>query len=179
SLSTFSSSPPILKKIDFADMDEIIEKEEEVNSSELPSLEATTTATMRYPLNPLLFHPGVFPPAPVFFPPPITVEDLKYREPLLAPNQAYYRSNRPKKTYICQFCHRDFTKSYNLTIHVRTHTDERPYLCDFCGKRFRRQDHLRDHRFVHSKVKPFTCDICNEGYCQAKTMRAHRNRHFE
>ncbi|CAJ0583392.1 unnamed protein product, partial [Mesorhabditis spiculigera] len=144
-------------KFDFARLATTIENEVKVKTDALASpIESTTS-------------------------PQLTIPTAPFQRPwfMLPGKRTGGRTTRPKKEFICKYCHRQFTKSYNLLIHERTHTDERPYPCEQCGKAFRRQDHLRDHRFIHSKDKPFKCEICGKGFCQSRTLAQHRFGHSQ
>ncbi|XP_022223123.1 zinc finger protein 569-like [Drosophila obscura] len=60
-----------------------------------------------------------------------------------SPNRCYY---------VCEFCAKEFFKTYDLIRHRRSHTKEKPYPCHRCLKRFSTQTKLNEHRKrMHSK----------------------------
>lgn len=71
--------------------------------------------------------------------------------------------NRPSKTpvherpYACpvENCDRRFSRSDELTRHIRIHTGQKPFQCRICMRSFSRSDHLTTHIRTHTGEKPF------------------------
>uniref|UniRef100_A0A1Q3G0E0 Putative c2h2-type zn-finger protein n=1 Tax=Culex tarsalis TaxID=7177 RepID=A0A1Q3G0E0_CULTA len=49
------------------------------------------------------------------------------------------------KKHFCPYCGKAFAQSFNLKLHVNTHTGERPYKCELCPKSFTQRSNLNVH----------------------------------
>ncbi|KAA0707744.1 hypothetical protein E1301_Tti010497 [Triplophysa tibetana] len=77
--------------------------------------------------------------------------------------------------YFCVVCHRRFSSSGLLKIHLRIHSGEKPYHCSFCGKNFRQSSHLNTHVRIHTGERPHICQNCGRTFIDSSA----RNRHFK
>ncbi|XP_021930945.1 zinc finger protein 665-like isoform X2 [Zootermopsis nevadensis] len=88
-----------------------------------------------------------------------------------------YRTSMSRKSFICEYCGREFKKKLNLQLHVRRHTGERPYSCQLCGKAFYTNQQLAIHIRHHTGERPYACSKCPKAFTGPTALYVHRKLH--
>ncbi|CAO3567954.1 unnamed protein product [Mortierella alpina] len=70
-------------------------------------------------------------------------------------------------------CDKVFSRAYNLTSHMKTHSTERPFLCGICPLAFARRHDRERHVRLHTGEKPYSCDICGAGFMRNDALHRH------
>ncbi|KAK3808811.1 MAG: hypothetical protein JOS17DRAFT_710019 [Linnemannia elongata] len=87
---------------------------------------------------------------------------------------------KPKKIRPTSFpcaepdCGKVFTRAYNLTSHMKTHSSERPFPCGACHLAFARRHDLERHTRLHTGEKPYNCSICGAGFMRNDALLRHQ-----
>ncbi|VEL37314.1 unnamed protein product [Protopolystoma xenopodis] len=81
------------------------------------------------------------------------------------------------KPHKCPSCTKAFSRSDELTRHVRIHTGAKPFQCPQCMREFSRSDHLTTHLRTHTGEKPFACPICQRRFARSDERKRHTKVH--
>ncbi|CAG12332.1 unnamed protein product, partial [Tetraodon nigroviridis] len=103
--------------------------------------------------------------------------------PILRPRKYPNRASKTpvhQRPYPCpaESCDRRFSRSDELSRHLRIHTGHKPFQCRICMRSFSRSDHLTTHIRTHTGEKPFSCEQCGRKFARSDERRRHMRIHL-
>ena len=83
--------------------------------------------------------------------------------------------NETTKSWLCEFCKKDFSSQTDLKIHVsRIHEGKKPFKCIICNTAFAYKKDLNEHKVSnHEMVVPYDCGNCNSGFWRKQELFEH------
>ncbi|CAL9700148.1 unnamed protein product [Knipowitschia caucasica] len=82
-----------------------------------------------------------------------------------------------KKSLVCPFCSKGFTRKDHLSSHLSTHTGDKQFDCLECEAKFNLKQSLERHMAVHSGEKPFKCPECEKRFTRNSSLKLHMRTH--
>ena len=82
-------------------------------------------------------------------------------------------------SFVCEVCGKSFSRKFNYTRHLRTHSGEKTFKCSICNRRFYRYQHLIRHSAIHFRVSAENtlCSVCGKQFKTEKALKRHMNQH--
>ena len=78
----------------------------------------------------------------------------------------------------CNHCSYTSTKRFQLSRHLKSHSDDRPHKCNYCSLAFKSRVALTNHTNTHKGVRPNKCKECEACFTTTGELIRHvRYRH--